>query len=99
MKRILIFILVSVLGLSLCACREADRTTMTTHGVIHVERYYQDTGELFYIVEINSETGTVITTYFYWQHDNSGRRTLSGTECITVDRAGNVVDHIYTPAT
>lgn len=97
MKRILILALVAVLALSLCACG-ADQVSSLTRGSVHIERHYQDTGELFCVVETNSETGTVITTYFYWQYDSNGRRTLSSTECITVDKEGNVVDHVNTPA-
>lgn len=97
MKRVLILIVVAALALSLCACGSPDTHTSVTTGDIHIERHYQDNGDLFCIIETNIETGTVVTTYFYWQHNDRGTRTLASVECITVDGTGAVVAHVSSP--
>ena len=97
MKRILVILLVLILTLSLCGCDTVDTVSSITTGDVHIERHYQDNGDLFCIVETNINSGVIVTTYFYWKHDNHGRRTLSSTECITVDSAGKVIAHVCSP--
>lgn len=97
MKRILVLLLVLVCCLSLCACDTIDTVSSITTGDVHIERHYQDNGDLFCVVETNINSGVIVTTYFYWQHDTHGRRTLSSTECITVDSSGNIIAHVCSP--
>ena len=97
MKKLFLIFFIVTLCISLCACDNVDTVTTNSTGDFHIERHYQDNGDLFCIVETNIKTGTVITTYFYWKHDDHGRRTLSSTECITIDNSGSLVTHVCTP--
>lgn len=93
-KRLLALMLLLLCCLSLCACDTVDTVTSTNTGNVHIERYYQDNGDLFCVIETNTDSGVVVSTYFYWQHDSHGNRTLLRTECITLDGEGKVASHV-----
>ena len=102
MKKIFAIVLAVILLMSLCACSNTETVnvdtvkTTTTNDFI-IERHYTDSGDLFCTKEISLTTKLQTITYFYWQYDDHGRKTLLNTECITVDAEGIIVSRRWMP--
>lgn len=89
-KKIFSIFLFITLTVSLCACSK-EHTTSISCDDYSIVNYYNNSGDLYQVIEFNKQTGITIIITYYWTYDSHGRQLLTRTETSRINSNGELM--------